>query len=448
LKWDAFLSYGHADDASPPCWVRNLYRDVNARLMAVAPSLQAKIWADFVELPGHGTLADHIRRALAESEIFVSIVSPSWVASFECQKELDIFLKRPHLGEPKVVKLAKLPLEDGQRLPDLLSRSRGYDLHNGLRGRAMELKGEAREEAIGNLAYELRDLILQARRGPRATVALLATADRADERETGLLELRRLGFEVIPGAQLPRTEQQRKRALQELVERADFTVLLLGQRHSQDLELVYSQLLERWKATESPRCLSSLPDTAQDPQQAALIQHIRSSENPAFDRMGVSAGEWLSAATDQLQELLAARRKPTVYLRYTQEQHPTAQRVRDQIPKDFEVLDPYDCATPNLAQVDSQACELAHGILVFAMESDLLTRTLNEMKRAVRSVVGVYLDVLDQQTVMSPPDFIAQNERLVLVRAQQAPAQQVAAGGRNLSLPDFLTRVALKARDR
>jgi hypothetical protein len=401
--------------------------------------LAATIWVDFDNLPGHGQLASHVRQALAETKIFISVTSPSWVESVECRKEFDIFINREHVGEPKLVKLSKLPIEDYQSLPEALDSARGYEFHNGAKGRAMELKGELREEAIGNFAYELRDLILQARRGPRATVLLLASPDRAKERETGLLELRRLGFEVLPSG-------RRRESIEELAERVDFAVLLFGQESTEELATAYEKLKVRWASAPPTRCLSSVPGSATEAALDRLLQEVRLSDHLACDHVGYE--DWLGAARERLDELLNAARKPTIYLRYSEAQMEVATQVRTRIPPDFEVIGANLSGGTNLAALESRASETAHGVLVINKDPDLLTRTLNELKKFVHALVGVYLDANDPAAVAATPTYILDDSRWLFVAGDGQPGIQVPAVDplRSLTLGQFLARVERKAR--
>jgi hypothetical protein len=93
-KHDIFVSYAHADDQpdieSAPGWVSDLIRLIRNRL---GRPEKFDVWMDF-GLKGNDLVTPTIMEALAESALFLLIISPNYLDSVWCHKEFREFVRR------------------------------------------------------------------------------------------------------------------------------------------------------------------------------------------------------------------------------------------------------------------------------------------------------------------------------------------------------------------
>src|ERR1039457_7393918 len=91
---DVFLSYASIDDsviaAAKTGWVSQLHRDLEKRVSEVLGDA-SKIWRDEGDLKGNDQLTPTLESVLEKSGALLSVVSPGFVASKWCRKEVETF---------------------------------------------------------------------------------------------------------------------------------------------------------------------------------------------------------------------------------------------------------------------------------------------------------------------------------------------------------------------
>src|SRR5262249_22853585 len=99
-KYDIFISYGHLDDEDPAGdvkgWV-DLLVDELPRLISSSLGYLPKVWRDQRNLSGDALLTAAIEEGITNSLLFVPIVTPRYVTSDWCLRELETFSKNPPL---------------------------------------------------------------------------------------------------------------------------------------------------------------------------------------------------------------------------------------------------------------------------------------------------------------------------------------------------------------
>ncbi len=99
LKQDVFLSYAHLDNLpdlpTQQCWI-SIFQTALRNRLSRELGRPAKVWWDQRELDGVRQFDDVIREACDASTVMVAIVSPRYVDSDSCKKELDYFTCRGH----------------------------------------------------------------------------------------------------------------------------------------------------------------------------------------------------------------------------------------------------------------------------------------------------------------------------------------------------------------
>ena len=130
-----FVSYAHIDNTSleegQPGWVSDLHRALNVRLAQVVGK-EIRIWRD-PKLQRDDVLTDALSDRLARSAIFVAVLSPGYVNSKSCQRELEAFLMAAatsggvQIGDKsRLFKVLKRPVPLEQQ-PRALQTMLGYE---------------------------------------------------------------------------------------------------------------------------------------------------------------------------------------------------------------------------------------------------------------------------------------------------------------------------------
>ena len=95
FEHDVFISYAHIDNESPTPdgtgWVSSFHRAVEVRvaqLLGARPS----VWRD-PKLSGNDVFAETLVDELRSAALLLSVVSPSYVNSEWCRRELEAFVK-------------------------------------------------------------------------------------------------------------------------------------------------------------------------------------------------------------------------------------------------------------------------------------------------------------------------------------------------------------------
>ncbi|HEX8734117.1 MAG TPA: toll/interleukin-1 receptor domain-containing protein, partial [Pyrinomonadaceae bacterium] len=95
-EYDVFISYAHRDnqplleEASDRGWVSN-FDEILSKFLTRELGRDARIWRDRNNRPGD-FFGDKIKENLLKSKSFVLVLSPSYVNSDWCRKELDTYL--------------------------------------------------------------------------------------------------------------------------------------------------------------------------------------------------------------------------------------------------------------------------------------------------------------------------------------------------------------------
>jgi hypothetical protein len=165
---DVFVSYANIDNATleegRPGWVANLQRALNVR-MGQLLGKQPRIWYD-PKLHGNDVFADSLIDRLPKSAVFVSVLSPRYVKSEWCQRELEEFLKASaarggvRVGDSsRLFKVVKVPVPLEQQ-PRALQATLGYEFfsidHDS--GRVREFDSIFGEKAQRDFWLKLDDL--------------------------------------------------------------------------------------------------------------------------------------------------------------------------------------------------------------------------------------------------------------------------------------------------
>lgn len=249
---DLFISYAHIDNQffseKTKGWIDLLHERLEIRLAQLLGT-PPNIWRD-KKLRGYDDFEDTLVIELSRSAIFVSVVSPRYISSDSCRKEVEFIdgeTKRRQLGDKRCVfKIVKtyVPLNDHPLyLRDLL----GYEFYerNEASGRVYEFEAEISAQGekdkrywnkFEDLAWDIHELIKlieQPDPPPKpsgATIYLAeTTSDLTEQRDKVRRELTQYGHTVLPDKALPLEASAFETAVRGYLQSSQLSVHLIGE---------------------------------------------------------------------------------------------------------------------------------------------------------------------------------------------------------------------------
>ncbi len=279
FEYDIFISYGHIDDEDPSGdvkgWVDLLVERLPS-LVAGYLGYKPKIWRDEQSLHGNDRLRGAIGSGVTRACLFVPVVSPRYVLSDWCRKELETFCageltQGADSFSSRIFKVIKSPLllanlseKEPEQLRDLIGyafyemegnmpREFSPDVVNGKDQRYWDL--------LQRLAWEIASMLVKLKHEPEAQPTNIAnamvtsapatsaahvggatpaklvylaetTSDLAAERERVRDELRQRGYGVLPEQKLPLDEKKKtEEAVRADLARCSMSIHLVGAKY-------------------------------------------------------------------------------------------------------------------------------------------------------------------------------------------------------------------------
>lgn len=283
---DIFISYGHLDDLNPfgeeRGWVDLLHERLSV-LVGQALGYEPNIWRDGHQLQGNDELTGAISEGVTSSLLLVPIISPRYVQSDWCNREMEAF----HSGEPppanagpgfrsRVFKVVKTPLPEHLKSfePEHIRNLIGYQFFAEDPGSGLltEFSSEPSDKnywrTLNRLVADVTKTLIELKHSDRKQTAPVkaaaeapiaaresapsalpastngasaaakfvylaeTTSDLAEERERVRDELQQRGFSVLPEQKLPLEEAAAtEKAIRENLERSALSVHLIGTRY-------------------------------------------------------------------------------------------------------------------------------------------------------------------------------------------------------------------------
>ena len=253
-----FISYAHIDNQpltpEQKGWISRFHATLEA-LLSMRLGQAAKIWRDD-KLQGNDVFADEIVDQFAQTAVLVSVLTPRYLNSDWCTREVREFCERAeHSGgvvvdnKARVFKVLKAPVDTQESLPAVVKDILGYEFFTLEDGAPLELDPAYGEKfaqdynrKVGKLAWDVAQLLKKLEAGSgasdnggdahataKATIYLAECSyDRKETREILEADLRRHGYTVLPDQQLPRDEADYVAAVERLLARCKIAVHLVG----------------------------------------------------------------------------------------------------------------------------------------------------------------------------------------------------------------------------
>lgn len=351
---DIFISYKHSDNLSG--WVSEFHRRLHVRLTELLGQ-EAVIWRD-KKLGGADAFSDEILQQLKNTALFVPVVSPGYMVSEWCQKELSEFQNSAgktgglRVGNKlRLVKAVKTPM-DGDEHRQFHGESLGYEFYERSNDstdfREFNPDASSFKDKLDSMAQEicriLRTMRTQRKQEERSSCAIYVaetTADLRSQRERMVDELKGQGYRVLPETDLPDDDEGCEAACKEAMQQATLSIHLLGPKYKTAAKLQYEIAAGRgiprvvWLSTEAKsatdsqaRFLESLLKESQNSPEFLEGRTIEELKEVVLDKLKVRPAETPAQEGDQ--ELVR------VYLVCDRDDHPllstepnTALQLRD-----------------------------------------------------------------------------------------------------------------------
>ena len=258
-----FISYAHIDNQplapEQKGWISR-FHDSLETMLGMRLGRQASIWRD-EKLTGSDIFDEAIVRQFPRTALFMSILTPRYVGSEWCTREVVEFCRAAeHNGglvvenKSRIVKIIKTPLDNDGEMPAIMRRALGYPFYTLDGETPLELDPAYGAEhaqkynlKLAKLAYELAQLIKKLENGngrgrsepngaavrngqgsARSVYLAECSYDRREVRELLEAELRLHGYTVYPDAWMPADEKEYTAAVERFLERCELSIHLIG----------------------------------------------------------------------------------------------------------------------------------------------------------------------------------------------------------------------------
>ena len=331
---DVFISYAHLDNqpltAGSQGWVSDFHEALCKRLGEVwgrAP----RVWRD-PKLQGNDVFASELEGRYEGAAVLVSVITPRYVESDWCQRELTGFWEAAeHSGgavlgtRARVFKVVKTPVER-ERIPAPAQPLLGYEFYR-LQpgsGRPLEFNKVYGSDAerdfwvrLNDLAYDVADLLklLEPSGAPPAAArptVYLAAATSAEHPQHDALrrELLRRGYGVLPESELPLLAAELEDHVAQALTHCQISVHLVGAAYGVVPEgseesvaaLQVRLAAERARGGGLVRLVWIAPGTgSMEPRQRGFLDALRNDPAPGQD------SDLLETPFEELKNVVLAR---------------------------------------------------------------------------------------------------------------------------------------------
>jgi hypothetical protein len=282
--YDIFISYAHLDNLKLPGqqygWIELFYQSLNLKLAQRVGKMDAvKIWWDSKKLDGSKLFDNSIEEGIRDSALFISLISPGYLQSDYCIKEMDLFYSKSNAEKTgfsvgdnaRMIKVLLNNIPYAQ-LPPEFGKATGFPF---FKSEDKDDFGEPLDYTDPVFAQQLKDLRdslvhifelfpkSQATAAAEATAAVPATTRLPGDTEpaTGsvpgnglslyfgevsdslrtarkrtITELEKNGFTIITNIPPPDEAAAHEQKVRELLPRADLAVHLLDQFPGREIE--------------------------------------------------------------------------------------------------------------------------------------------------------------------------------------------------------------------
>jgi TIR domain len=256
---DLFISYAHIDNQpltpQQQGWITRFHASLEA-LLSMRMGGKARIWRDN-KLQGNDVFSDEIVDQFSHTAVLVSVLTPRYLNSEWCNKEVAEFCKCAEesggmvvANKARIFKVLKAPVDTQESLPAVMKDILGYEFFTIEDGTPLELDSAYGEKfaqdynrKVGKLAWDVSQLLKALEtgvgenghdeKGPTKPTVYLAECsyDRKQAREILEGDLKRHGYAVLPDQELPRDEAEYVAAVERSLKRCQLSIHLIGETY-------------------------------------------------------------------------------------------------------------------------------------------------------------------------------------------------------------------------
>lgn len=256
---DLFISYAHLDNKPlPPSeagWISRFHEALQA-FINTRMGKEVRVWRDD-KLNGTDVFSDEIVEQFRKTALLVSILTPRYVQSDWCSKEVREFCEAAEEtggvaidNKSRLIKIIKTPIESEGELPEIASKVLGYEFFTRSPGGApLELdtvfgaeQTQAYYEKIAQLAWDIKQLLDTLKEEDKASrnrdgapdaekpsvFVAECCHDQRQQRERLVTELKTHGYNVLPTAILSKVEEDQIAEVAKQLQQCQLSVHVIG----------------------------------------------------------------------------------------------------------------------------------------------------------------------------------------------------------------------------
>ena len=348
FKKHLFISYAHLDNqilsSEEQGWISRFHVSLES-LLSMRLGGRARIWRD-TKLSGNDIFGDEIVDQFPETAVLVSIISPRYLRSEWCTKEVREFIEAASEtggvivgNKARIFKVIKTPVESQELLPHVLKGALGYQFFTlDEQERPIELDPAFGKELerdylrkINAMAWDISEMLTRLDKDAAKTLTGIKTIepvapkpsiylaecsyDRREDREKILAELKAHGYSVLPDENMPTLEKSYVAKVSRLLKRCNLSIHLIGQSYGlvpdgpsgKSGTVLQSELAVEKSKSDGLQRLVWLPEgtRSEHPQQQAFIEDILEKADVQFgaDVIAGDLEDLKSSIHDQLKKL-------------------------------------------------------------------------------------------------------------------------------------------------
>lgn len=257
FETDLFISYAHIDNApllpDEKGWISRFHASLQT-FVNMRMGRRVEIWRDD-KLQGNDVFSKEIVDQFPKTALFISVLTPRYIVSEWCTKEISEFCRTAEQNggsvvdnKSRVFKVIKTPVDSLEPLPSVAKKAVGYEFYTREGNTPLELDpaygrefAQAYNRKVVTLASEITETLkklktggesedlVEGRAATKATVYLAECShDRRDDRERIEAELKAHGYTVLPDEQLPTDEASYIRAVERSLAKCRHSIHLVG----------------------------------------------------------------------------------------------------------------------------------------------------------------------------------------------------------------------------
>ncbi len=377
FEMDIFISYAHIDNLAlregDNGWIANFHKALEVRLSQLLGE-RPRIWRD-KKLQGNDFFGDEIVQQFPKTALMLSIISPRYIKSEWCTREIEEFYKTASKGmgtrvgnKSRIFKIIKTSVPFNAHPPEI-SDTLGYEFFvaDTDTGKIKELSAKSPSDLeqmywakLDDIAHDIRDILLELKESgtgeippkeEQLTVYLAdTTSDLREQRDMIKRQLSEYGYRILPDTQLPIVESEFIETVENLLDQSVLSVHLVGGSYGlvpegsrESVIVLQNDLAARKSKTGTlPRLIWLMAEGyEQGGRQEQFINLLRSNADTQYgaDLFETSIEDFKLAIQDKLKALqTAAERKnayQTISTVYLAEANQELKEIREHIKQRF-----------------------------------------------------------------------------------------------------------------